>query len=204
MEEEKSLTSVEIPPNRSETPTRDGLRHLPEFAELMQVLAELELVSHAPTQNLGAATDDPTRRLSVVPDESGISRLSEKGGRRPPGGLDDDRRRMPDDRGDPDLVILRSADFFRRRLARCESRSILRLILADAREALRSYRKAPARTDPPFGSFEFKMMLVVAVESGLSVDGAKQRFGVGRSTVYKWMAQYSEDTAWRRRSRGAA
>lgn len=191
--------SVGTAPNHSEKPTRDELRRLPEFAELCQVLAELTLVSQAPTQNLGAADSDPARRLALV-EEQGVSRLSEKGGRRPPGGLDDDRRRLEDE----DLVVLRSADFFRRRVERCESQAILRLILADARKALDSYRRAPERTDPPFGSFEFKMRLVVAVEEGLSVDAAKQRFGVGRSTVYKWMAQYSEDSAWRQRARRAA
>jgi hypothetical protein len=186
-------------PNRSHRTTHD-VAGFPAFAELCQVLAELELVSHAPTVNLGQSTD----AAPSVAEEHGIYRLAEVGGRRPPGGLDDDRRRVADDRGDPDLVILRSADFFRRRLQRCHSERVLLLILADAREALRSYRKAPARTDPPFGSFEFKMQLVVAVEGGLPVDAARQRFGVSRSTVYKWLAQYSEDTSWRRRVRSAS
>lgn len=173
----------------------------PEWTELHRVLAELALVSQAPTQNLAPSSGGKT--TDVEP--AGVYRLSEKGGNRPPGGLDDDRRRLGSEHESPDLVMLRSADHFRRRLERCHSQRILGVILEEAREALRSYRMSPPPPNPPFGSFEFKMRLVRDVEEGLSVEAAKQRFGVGRSTVYKWMAQYSEDTSWRRRrARGVA
>lgn len=174
------------------------------YRDLRAVLIRLELVSHAPTQNLQPAESDPARRLRLDTDEpAGISRLSEKGGRRPPGGLDDDRLRRVDEMGDPDLVMLRSADHFKRRAEGCNTEHDLALVLRDAREALRSYLHAPEVTDPPFGSFEFKMQVVRAVEGGLSPDAAKQRFGIGRSTVYKYLAQFSEDDSWRR-GRGKA
>lgn len=170
-----------------------------EWAELHQVLAELTMVSQAPTQNLTPATGQ-----ELDPEPAGVYRLSEKGGKRPPGGLVDDRRRLGSEHETPNMVMLRSAEHFQLRLARCHSVPVLRLILADAKEALRSYRKSPPPSNPPFGSFEFKIRLVRDVEEGLSVDAARQRYGVARSTVYKWMAQYSEDTSWRRRrARGA-
>lgn len=171
-----------------------ALCRAPEWAELQRVLAELTMVSQAPTQNLTPATGQ-----ELDPEPAGVYRLSEKGGKRPPGGLVDDRRRLGSEHETPNMVMLRSAEHFQHRLSRCHSVTVLRLILADAQEALRSYRKSPPPSNPPFGSFEFKVKLVRDVEEGLSVDAARQRYGVARSTVYKWMAQYSEDPRWRRR-----
>lgn len=136
--------------------------------EIAQVLAQLSICSEVAAASLGSS-----------------ARASEDdiGGRRPPGGEDHKGNRDPE-------WALKSAEHFRRRLARAHSERTLTAILADAEAALTAWRRQPASTkdnEPEYGSPQWKRYIAESKEShGTLAD----RFHVERSYIAKIRRQY--------------
>lgn len=143
-------------------------------AELLQVIARLEVISHVPAVNL-----DPTPAATS----------EEKGGARPRGGID-----RKDDR-EPDFA-LKSADHYRRRLQGCRTLRDVELVLADARLTLRAWTRTPEPRDPEWGSFAWRRQIVKDIETGKrTVDACRSHYSVSRATVYRYLEQYGTKDA---------
>jgi len=137
--------------------------------ELHQVLAELELVSQVP------ALDYASKNEGSVADERS------PGGKRPRGGVE-----RKDDR-EHDFA-LKSADHFRRRLAKAHSQRTLELILKDAKAALEAHRRQPAPTDrPELSSPQWKRWVA---DSELPAREIARIYNVGRTYVDRIRARY--------------
>mgnify|MGYP007071596217 CR=1 FL=1 len=141
-------------------------------AELQAIIARLETMSHVPAVNL-----DPTPAATT----------DSKGGARPRGGID-----RKDDR-EPDFA-LKSADHYRRRLARAHTEGIVLVILRDAQRTLRAYTHTPVAdgADPKPGDPLFMRWL--AKQQG-RVEDISYRTGVSRALVYKARDTYGEKAA---------
>lgn len=163
------------------------------YRELRKVIARLELVSHAPTQRLEPAEADPEKRLRAdTADPAGVSRLSDKGGRRPPGGIEDDGPRKWQN-GPPDDVVLRSAEHFRRRLVGCNTEADMKKVLADAQRALLSWQKTPPNSNPEVGSFQWKKQIVREVQEGKrSRESAREFYRISERTLRRYIHDYGE------------
>jgi len=149
-------------------------------SDLMQVLARLELVSHGTTQSF-----DPQPVTTEGDDQ---------GGHKPRGGATDDRARRWEDGAPADMVMLRSADHFRRRLAGCVTEGDLQRVLRDALVALESYRRAPVPgrdEQPPWD--DVSRWKRWAWHSKLHGAELARRSGVSRQAVYKRMRGYNLD-----------
>ena len=150
--------------------------------ELRQVLAELELCSHVPAVN-------------ITP--SGRDAGTDVGGNRPTGGIDrrEDRAREELSTGDdPDRgVLLRSAEHFRRRLAKASSERAEAAILEDARRALAAYRRAPKPRDlghPMPSDPQWKRWVA---ESQLPAREVARKCSVSRQYVEKVRKQWLDN-----------
>lgn len=134
--------------------------------ELAQVLAELELVSHVSAARPGSSSRDEGEDI---------------GGRRPPGGIDrgDDREREH---------LQKSAEHFRRRLARARTNEHVETILADARTALAAWRRQPAPTgEPEYGTPQWKRWVA---ESELSSSEIARKYCVSGQYIRRIRALY--------------
>lgn len=142
-------------------------------AELLQVLAELDLVSHVPALDYESKREN---KGSVSDDRS-------PGGKRPRGGADrkDDRERE---------YSLKSADHFRRRLARAHSQRTLEVILEEAKAALAAWRRQPAPTgEPEYGSPQWKRWVA---ESKLPSSEIARKYGVSGQYIRRIRALYRD------------
>jgi hypothetical protein len=152
-------------------------------SELRTVLAQLELCSHVQAVNL-----DPSSR------DSG----EEIGGKRPPGGIDrsEDRATVgPVGSGEPRPRVLRSAEHYRRRIAKAHSQRALERVLADARDSLDAWRRQPApskKAEPKVGDPGWKRYIAESKESS-SVLAA--RFGKSGAYIREVRRKYREQEA---------
>lgn len=120
---------------------------------IRRALAELELVSHAPTKNY----DGPSRRST---DES-------IGGKRPPGSDHEhpDRRDIDEWGAWMDSYHRRTVDHYRARLASCvpEDHPV---ILAEIQQTIRAWRTAPVPLghEPDYGTPQWKRYIAASTE----------------------------------------
>lgn len=138
--------------------------------DLRQVLVQLELCSH-----VGAVNMDPSSR------DAG----EDIGGKRPPGGVD----RREDAEREPGRM-LKSAEHFRRRLARARSERALTQILADAEASLSAWRRQPPPRDkehPMPSDFNWKRWVS---ESSLSSSDVARKCFVSKRYVNRIRAEY--------------
>ena len=137
--------------------------------ELLTIIARLETISHVPAVNL-----DPTPAATT----------DSKGGARPRGGID-----RKDDR-EPDFA-LKSADHYRRRLARAHTEGIVLVILRDARATLRAYTHTPLPTGdgPQYGDAMWKRWVA---ESPASNAEIARIYNVSREYVRQVRAAYRD------------
>ena len=150
--------------------------------ELRQVLAELELCSHVSAVNHNPSTQD-------------VGEGDDIGGKRPPGGVDrrEDQHRPAPGEATKDERVLRSADHFRRQLARGRP---AHFVLKDAREALTAFRRPPKPKDkehPMPGDFNWKRWVV---ESPLSAGDVGRKCEVSAQYVRRTRARYRDAYAW--------
>lgn len=139
--------------------------------ELLQIIARLEVISHVPAVNL-----DPT------PPET----TDGKGGARPRGGVD-----RKDDR-EPDFA-LKSADHYRRRLARANTERDIERARDAARQTLAAWTKAPPPREPERDSYYWRLQIVNDIRTGKrTVDACRTHYSVSRATVYNYLKQYGE------------
>lgn len=138
--------------------------------DLKQAIAQLELISQAPTQNLDAFSRDSSGDI---------------GGNKPSGGIDRRGDREPD-------YKLKSADHFRRRVQKARSILGLEEILTDIWATLRAW-KCP---DPPLGiepernTLAWKRMIA---NSSLSAERLAHKHEIGVRTVYRYRSLYRAD-----------
>ena len=140
-----------------------------DLHELRQLIARLHLMSHVASVNL----------------DGGSPSSEDKGGRRPPGGID--RR---DDAADG--YMLKSAQFFERRLAGARSDRAVALILADARLALEAWTKTPLPAlslHPPMDHPQWKRWIAC---SSLPDPELARLYGVSRAYIRQVRIQYDE------------
>ena len=143
-------------------------------AELLQIIARLEVLSHVPAVNLNP---------QPVTTEDG------KGGARPRGGVDREDDREPD-------FALKSADHYRRRLNGCRTVRDVELVLVDARRTLLAWTRTPEPRDPEWGSFAWRRQIVRDIESGKrTIDACRSHYSVSRATIYRYLAQYGTEKA---------
>jgi hypothetical protein len=118
---------------------REYSHHRELYIDAVRVIVQLNLVSHASGANL-----DPSAR----------STETSRTGNRPPGGLDWRDDRQPEYRQ-------KSAEHFRWRLSRCRTSDDVRMVLADATDALEAWRKTPlGAVDPQPGDPLFKRWII--------------------------------------------
>lgn len=132
-------------------------------AELLQVIARLEVISHVPAVNL-----DPTPAATS----------EEKGGARPRGGID----RKDDSEHD---FALKSADHYRRRLQGCRTLRDVELVLIDARGTLRAWTRTPVTGQPLPGDPLFKRWIRQQLDAGKKPEDIARVGGVSRQYVSK-------------------
>jgi hypothetical protein len=140
--------------------------------ELRQVIVQLGLCSHVSAVNFDPSSRDAGEDI---------------GGKRPPGGLD----RKEDGEREPGRM-LKSAEHFRRRLARARSERALTEILADAEASLSAWRRQPPPKDkehPMPGEFNWKRWVG---ESKLSVQEIANKCYVSPQYVGRVRKQYRE------------
>ena len=146
--------------------------------DLRQVLAQLELISHVSAAQPGGQGHDESEDI---------------GGRRPPGGIDH-RDDKPFVKGEPNLMLQRSPDHFRRRLAKAHNEQSRREILHDAQKSLEAWKRQPAPTDPEWGSFQWRRQIVAEIRAGKrTIDGARQFYSISRATVYRYLSQFIDE-----------
>lgn len=147
-------------------------------AELLAIIARLEVMSHVPAVNqspkaeVGGATTSDERN---------------PGGHCPRGGLD---RQDDKDRGSD---VVKSADHYRRRLARCRTTHDVEQVLECARETLRTWTHTPAAGPEPKPG-EPMFMRWLAAQTG-SVETISRQAGVSRALVYKARDRHPQDHA---------
>ncbi len=137
--------------------------------ELRQVLAELELVSQVSAVNYGSS--------------GGGDQGEDIGGRRPGGGVDakDDRQQGH---------ALKSAEHFRRRIAKAHSERAFEAILADAKRSLEAHRRQPPPSDrPELSSPQWKRW---AASSDLPPREIARIYNVSRQYVERVRARYRD------------
>jgi hypothetical protein len=156
--------------------TSSGRRSAMLDRELRQVLAELELVSHVPAVNMDSSSRDAGEDI---------------GGKRPPGGI-----HRQDDREDSDNPERshhhkqKSAEHFKRRLARARGNHQRRQILTEAREALKAWKvqpPPPKDLEPERSSSQWKRYVA---ESSESHQTLADRFGVSRQYIAEVRRKY--------------
>lgn len=168
---------------------KDRLRH-----EIRQVIARLDLMPHAATQNF-----EPS------PDDTAVGRA--RGGGRPAGGVsvgDDLASRRTDEDGQPQVFRQLSADHFRHRLSRAHSLAALRSVLEDARKAEKAWKCTPIPDQPLTGSSAWKLWVREDTRSDSEIARLS---GVSRRYVSKVREGYrgeAEDREAVRRRRGEA
>lgn len=156
--------------------------------DLRQVICELELVSHAGTANYDFAA--PPEGSSVPAGkwaQGRVKRQRSTGSRDkgPPGGIG-----YTDDK-EPEFSQ-KSADHFRRRIARAYGEDALVEILSDAEKALVAWRRQPAPTkanEPAYGTPQWKRYVA---ESSESHGEIARRFNVTRAYIQQVRRLYAE------------
>jgi hypothetical protein len=141
--------------------------------ELRQAIAELELCSHV---------------SAVNPSPSGRDAGTDIGGNRPSGGVDGRDDRVHDHK-------LKSAEHFKRRVAKARAEQTLRAILKEAREALEAWRRQPPPKDvghPMPGDHDWKRWVG---ESQLPAREIARKCSVSRAYVEKVRRQYADRMA---------
>lgn len=131
--------------------------------DLERIIARLELKSHA-------------HAAQIQPEPA--SRGGSRGGNRPPGGID-----VRDDK-EPEFH-LKSADHFRRRLARARSDRAVQLILVDAEKALAAWERTPLVGRPLPGSPFFRRWIIDQLRLGENPERVAQLGGCTREYVNK-------------------
>jgi hypothetical protein len=150
------------------------LREIDLHRQLKQTIAELELCSHVSAVSL---------------DSSGRGSGEDVGGKRPPGGVDrkDDKSR--------EGHKLKSAEHYKRRVAKARSEAALQAILKDAKESLVAWKRQPAPQDvghPMPGDVDWKRWVG---ESSLSASEIARKCSVSGAYVRRIRAQYREREA---------
>lgn len=145
-------------------------------ADLRQVLVELEMMSHISAVNLNPGSRDSSEGI---------------GGKRPPGGVDrrEDRYRPAPGETTDDERVLRSADHFRRQLAKGRNPEY---VLEEAREALAAFRRPPKPRDkghPMPADFNWKRWVA---ESDLPSSEIARKCGVTGQYVRRIRKQYRD------------
>lgn len=132
-------------------------------AELLAIIARLEVMSHVPAVNL-----DPTPAATT----------DAKGGARPRGGID-----RKDD-AEPGFA-LRSADHYRRRLNGCRTVRDVELVLVDARRTVIAWTRTPVTMQPTPGDPLFKRWIRQQLDAGKKPEEIARIGGVSRQYVSK-------------------
>jgi hypothetical protein len=151
--------------------------------ELRTVLAQLELCSHVQAVNLEPSSRDSAESI---------------GGKCPPGGRDrgeDGARVEPAGRDEPRPRVLRSAEHYRRRIAKAHGRRTLELILVEATDSLEAWRRQPAPTkkaEPKLGDPGWKRYVA---ESPEKANELAARFVVSRAYIEKVRRLYRDEEA---------
>jgi hypothetical protein len=143
--------------------------------QMRQVLVQLEMCSHVSAAQPGSSARDASEGI---------------GGKRPPGGIDrkEDREPFEDDKRG-----LRSADYFRRRLARAHSQKTLQTILTEAEASLEAWRKQPPPgIEPEFGTSQWKRWIGESTEG---YGALAARFNVDKSYIQQLKKQYRTEVA---------
>lgn len=135
-----------------------------EYIRLVNLLHRLELKSHT---------------SAVRIDSDPVSGGETATGHRPPGGADRRDDRQPE-------YWLRSADHYRRRLAKAKSAAAVLMITADVERTLKAWEKAPIPSAPIPGSPFFRRYVV---ESDKSVSELARLTGVSRQYLHRLRAK---------------
>lgn len=130
------------------------------------LVAQLELISHAPAANWGG-----TGRSSEHP-----------GGKRPPGGASAQDDRHPE-------FAQKSYLYFKRRLRRCHTEGGFLAIAADAQKALDAWKRTP----PP-GKDTPSWRELIARDTRGAVAIAEE-YGISRQTVWNIKCAYRDKAA---------
>ena len=147
--------------------------------EIRKTLSELELCSHMPAAELGYSSKG----------------VEHPGGKRPPGGVDyreDKHNPEPQAKTEAKPRILRSAEHYRRRLAKAHSDRTLEIILEQAKDSLSAWRRQPAPTrqnEPKKDDPGWKRYVA---ESDLSSDSLADKFGVSPRYIREVRKKYRE------------
>lgn len=147
--------------------------------EIQKTLSELELCSHMPAAELGYSSKG----------------VEHPGGKRPPGGVDyrEDKHNLePSAKSEAKPRILRSAEHYRRRLAKAHSDRTLEIILEQAKDSLSAWKRQPAPTrqnEPKRDDPGWKRYVA---ESDLSSDSLAAKYGVSGAYIREVRKNYRE------------
>ena len=136
------------------------------LGELRQTIAELDLVSEVPAVELGRSSKsaDPSRE--------------------PYGGVDRE--------GDKEAEwVMKSADYFRRKLSRAQTQEQLEGLLKAARASLRASRRQaePQGLEPEKWTLAWRRMIA---NSDLPIEKLAATHCIGRRTVARYRSLYRE------------
>jgi hypothetical protein len=145
------------------------MSELDDRRKLREVIVKIGLLSQVPAANLG---------------RSSRSADDDIGGGRPSGGIvakDDFAAEF----------ALKSAEYFRRRLARCHTPRAVVELLAEAEATLEAWRRTPipAGQEPEYGSPQWKRYIA---ESGEDTGVLATRFNCTRRYINKIRQQYRD------------
>lgn len=150
---------------------------------LRQLVAELALISHAPTSNYG----------NRQPVDSG----EDIGGKRPPGS----DREMPNRRDMDEMTAFlasyhrRTPEYFRQELDRCSTVERLEELVVEAREALDAWRRAPIPPgqEPEYGSPQWKRFIAESSEDAGTLASRYWNPTTGRQITRQYIHKVRRD-----------
>lgn len=137
-------------------------------AELLQIIAQLHMMSHVSAANLEPSSGDASES---------------KGGKRPPGGIDPKGDRTPEFRQ-------KSAEHFSARARGCKTDRDYQAVLEDAKAALEAWKRTPAiagDSAPPYGTIQWKRWVAESKESGAELA---RKFNVTAQYIGQVREQY--------------
>jgi hypothetical protein len=147
--------------------------------EIRRTLSELELCSHMPAAELGYSSKS----------------AAHPGGKRPPGGVDyrEDKHNLgPQTKTDAKPRILRSAEHYRRRLAKAHNDRTLEIILEQANDSLNAWRRQPPPTKQNEPKKEDPGWKRYVAESELMSESLAAKYGVSSQYIREVRKKYRE------------
>jgi hypothetical protein len=140
-----------------------------EREELLRAIAKIATFSQVPAANVG---------------QSAKSADDDIGGRRPSGGID----RKDDFQTD---FALKSADYFRRCLARCRTERAITELLIEAKATIEAWMHTPIPPgqEPEYGSPQWKRWIA---ESSEDAGTLARRFNCTRQYIYQIRRGYRD------------